>query len=105
MGAEFARQLAACGHDLVLVARDEGRLADAAGELGAKHEVGVEVLAADLLTDEGAARVAERVADRDRPVDVLVNNAGMGTYRPFGEAPWELEAQPTRISTCASCCG
>ena len=84
LGAEFARQLAARGHDLVLVARDRDRLEAAAGTLRSRFGVAVEVLAADLVTDAGCAAVAERLADPGRPVDVLVNNAGLGLYRRFG---------------------
>jgi short-subunit dehydrogenase len=91
LGAEFARQLAASGHDLVLVARDTVRLEATRDELSKAHQVDVEVLAADLVTDEGCAAVAARVTDPDRPIDVLVNNAGIGTYKPFGTADLALE--------------
>ncbi|MGH8962312.1 MAG: SDR family NAD(P)-dependent oxidoreductase, partial [Jatrophihabitantaceae bacterium] len=91
LGAEFARQLAASGHDLVLVARDTARLEAMRDELAKVHGVAVEVLAADLVTDDGCAAVAARVSDPDRPIDVLVNNAGLGTYRPFGTATLEAE--------------
>ena len=84
LGAEFATQLAACGHDLVLVARDAERLAAAADRLRAAHRVEVETLSADLATDDGCATVSARLAAGD--VDLLVNNAGIGTYQPFGTA-------------------
>lgn len=77
IGAEFARQLAARGDDLVLVARDTSRLEASAGALRATG-VSVEVLTADLADRADVARVAARLADPDRPVDVLVNNAGFG---------------------------
>ena len=48
IGLEFARQLAARGHDLVLVARDTERLESVAGDLQATYGVGAEVLTADL---------------------------------------------------------
>jgi hypothetical protein len=83
LGREFAVQLAGRGHDLVVVARDRGRLEALAGELAARYGVRVEVLAADLLDRGDLARVAERVADRERPVDLLVNNAGFGQRRGF----------------------
>lgn len=83
LGLEFARQLAGRGHDLVLVARDRGRLEAAAEELRSRHGVGVEVLVADLAHREQLHRVAGRLADRDRPVDLLVNNAGFGSRRGF----------------------
>ena len=86
LGAEFARQLAARGHDLVLVARDVARLESTKDALSS---VAVEALPADLLTDEGCATVAERLGRGD--IDLLVNNAGIGTYKPFGEAELERE--------------
>ena len=83
IGLEFARQLAARGHDLVLVARDEARLAEVAQELTAISAVEVETLVADLTDRAQLAEVERRVADPDRPVDLLVNNAGFGLKRPF----------------------
>lgn len=83
LGAEFARQLAARGADLVLVARDRAALEALAARLRADTGVGVEVLAADLVADEGLAAVAERVADRRHPIEILVNNAGFGLDLDF----------------------
>lgn len=85
LGAEFARQLAAAGHNLILVARDRTRLAERAVELRAVYPVEVEVIPADLLTAEGTALVAARLADDTRPVTVLVNNAGFGLPGWFTE--------------------
>lgn len=78
LGLEFARQLAARGADLVIVARDEARLARVAAELHAEHGITVEVLPADLHTPEGVAAVDARVAATEAPVDLLINNAGYG---------------------------
>lgn len=83
LGREYAVQLAGRGHDLVLVARDQGRLDALAAELTARHRVGVEVLPADLADRAALERVAERLADPARPVDLLVNNAGFGSGRGF----------------------
>ncbi len=80
LGAEFARQLAAQGSDLVLVARDEGRLTEVAGALRDAHGVDVEVLRADLAEEADLVRVADRLAATDQPVDLLVNNAGFGLH-------------------------
>ena len=81
IGAAFARQLAGRGHDLVLVARDEARLESAARSLRA-FGVAVDVLPADLADDAGCARVEQRCA---QGVDLLVNNAGIGTRGAFHE--------------------
>ncbi len=83
IGHSFAVQLAERGHDLVLVARDEQRLAQVAGDLRDRFGVDVEVLAADLADRDQLARVEQRLADRSAPVDLLVNNAGFGLKGRF----------------------
>jgi uncharacterized protein len=83
IGHEYAVQLAARGHDLVLVARDAARLEEVADELRRAHQVEVEVLVADLVDREALARVEARLADHDRPVDLLINNAGFGLKKRF----------------------
>jgi short-subunit dehydrogenase len=85
IGAEFARQLAEQGHDVILVARDTARLQAKAEELERRYRVRAEVLAADLADDAGVAAVVARLSDPARPVDILVNNAGMGLLRSFAE--------------------
>lgn len=83
LGAEYARQLAQRGADLVLVARDRRALDALAAELRREHGVEVEVLPADLLAPRQCARVEARLADAARPVDLLVNSAGHGLALAF----------------------
>lgn len=85
IGAEFARQLAANGYDLILVARRAPRLSALAAELSQAHGVKVEWLTADLATEAGIASVAAYIGNLPR-LDLLVNNAGFGTGGPFAEA-------------------
>lgn len=83
LGAEYARQLAARGADLVLVARDREALETIAAGLRTQHGVDVEVLAADLLKPRQRDKVVARLADAARPVGILVNNAGHGLALAF----------------------
>ena len=83
LGAEFARQLAARGMDLVLIARDKAALSTLAIALRDEHGVEVEELSADLLVPRQRERVIRRLTDPEHPIDMLVNNAGFGLPLQF----------------------
>lgn len=97
LGAEYARQCAARGAPLVLVARDRLALEALAAELRQRYGVPVEVLAADLLEPEDLARVTGRLGSRELPVDGLINNAGFGLPLEFEQNDIEAEARHLRL--------
>src|SRR5688572_30054592 len=101
IGAAFSEALAARGNDLVVVARNEMRLKEVAADLERKHSVKVEVLPADLETDDGIARIEQRLRDQGQPVELLVNNAGFGTAGPFHELPIENEVAEIQLNVVA----
>jgi uncharacterized protein len=83
IGLSFTHQLAERGHDVVLVARDRARLENVSDELRAKYGVATEIMVADLSDRADTGKVAERLADPARPVDLLVNNAGYSLRKRF----------------------
>jgi len=99
IGEATARLLAAHGVGrLVLVARRADRLERLAEDLGALHHTDVEVLAADLAE---LARVEQRLSDGDRPIDLLVNNAGLGTSGLFASLPSDGEEHEIQVNVVA----
>jgi short-subunit dehydrogenase len=101
IGAAFARRLAADGYDLVLVARDGERLAQTAAQVRATHGRSVETIAADLSTPDGQDRAAARAGDRDRPIDLLINNAGRSLNTPVLRSAVEQEAALLQLNVMA----
>jgi short-subunit dehydrogenase len=83
IGAEFARQLAARGAHLVLVARRADRLEELADELRDAFGSTVHVIPADLAQPRPAAMLAAEVAKLGLTVDTVVANAGFGTFGTF----------------------
>ncbi|MCQ4046552.1 SDR family NAD(P)-dependent oxidoreductase [Streptantibioticus rubrisoli] len=91
IGAAFARRFAAMQHDLILVARDQGRLERTAADLRDRFHIAVDTIQADLSVPADCRRVEERLALDDSPVDILVNNAGFGLAKPFPHSPVDDE--------------
>lgn len=91
IGAEFARQLAARGADVVLVARRTERLEEVAEQLRTTFGVAASTISADLTLPGASAALADQVAARGLEVDVLVNNAGFATHGAF------VDEDPARV--------
>lgn len=101
IGAAFARQLASRGYDLVLVARDGGRLGALANTLAREYRTDAVVLDADLSTVVGCAVVEERLGSEHRPVDLLVNNAGSSLNQSFLASGADDEERLLRLNVVA----
>jgi short-subunit dehydrogenase len=98
IGLALAKRFAADGNAVILVARDRKRLDSAAEALAAQWAVPVHVIACDLSRPDGAQQLFDRVASLGLPVDVLVNNAGVGLYGPFRAADQEAELAMMRLN-------
>jgi uncharacterized protein len=92
IGEQFARQLAARGQELILVARRADRLESLAAEL----PTGAHAVPCDLASE--AATLSDRVAELGVDVDLLVNNAGFGTSGPFLEHDPKRDAEEVRVN-------
>jgi short-subunit dehydrogenase len=82
---ELSRQIAAGGHDLVLVARSADRLNRIAGELQNLYNVNVSIQQRDLSEHAGVEALWRELTGKGVSVDILVNNAGAGLHGAFGE--------------------
>lgn len=94
LGKEFALQLAD-RYNLILVARRADLLQELAHVCAAKGAE-CETMVADLVKAADVARVEERVAQTD--IELLVNNAGFGTYGAFAELPRQGEADQIQLN-------
>src|SRR5579859_4111787 len=83
IGAAFARELAARGMDLLLVARSTDRLQQLADELQARDHVHVTALPIDLSQEHAVEQIRQAVAQRGLQIDMLINNAGFATHGRF----------------------
>jgi uncharacterized protein len=99
LGEAMARELSQRGHGVVLVARSEERLRALAVELAGAHGVRAEAVPCDVTDPAARDRLEAEVARLGLRVDVLVNNAGFGTYEPFVETPRERVLDEVRVNT------
>jgi short-subunit dehydrogenase len=99
IGRELARMLAGQGTRLVLVARRQDRLEQLALEL--EPMVAVDVVVADLADRADVDRVARRLAAADEPIDLLVNNAGIGVASAFIDTTIEHDLDVIDVNVTA----
>jgi hypothetical protein len=84
IGATFSERFAKDGYDLIIVARRRDKLEELASRLRSMYQVHVEVLAADLSRSDSLRTMENRISE-ESSLEVLVNNAGFGGYKPFVE--------------------
>ena len=89
IGLELAREFAAHGHSVILVARNEARLNEVAAELVHTYAVEANVIASDLGERSAPHALFGEVARRNLEVDILVNNAGLMETGAFKDADTE----------------
>lgn len=101
IGCAIARQLAAEGAELVLAARRRDRLEALARELTDAHGRSVDIVALDLAAPGSAHALFAASTAGGKVVTFLVNNAGVGPYVPFVEAPLALHQQTLHLNVVA----
>ncbi|MEP7351705.1 MAG: SDR family NAD(P)-dependent oxidoreductase [Acidobacteriota bacterium] len=101
LGAAFARQLAARGYDLLLVARRDDRLQAMARQLADQYGVSAEGLKADLTDDAQLEAVARRILDA-KNFALLINNAGFGTNHYFFETDPSQQVEMHKLHVVAT---
>ncbi|NUS73158.1 MAG: SDR family oxidoreductase [Corynebacteriales bacterium] len=101
LGAEFATQLAAAGHDVVLVARSATKLELLATKLERDYRIHPTVIVQDLGDPNAAERILAEIDHLDLTVTLLVNNAGFGTCGRFEEIPLMRDHQQLMVNVVA----
>jgi uncharacterized protein len=101
IGQCLAREFAANGYALVLVARRAAVLEQLATQLRDASGVAVRVITADLAKAGAASEIYERCMREGIAVDVLVNNAGVGLQGAFAELPTERQLELVQINVTA----
>lgn len=101
LGRAVAEEMAAEGASLVLCARSEAPLRDAADAIRAAHDVDVTPVAADLTSPDGVAAVTGAALEAHGRIDILVTNTGgppPGPFETHGPDAWELAVRQNLFS-------
>jgi len=98
IGYEIAKVFAREGYNLVLVARDKGRLSQLADELKERFGLSVKVIPKDLSVGTSAQEIYDEFGRESVKIDVLVNNAGLIVYGNFHETDLSKELQMIQVN-------
>src|SRR5579864_7963320 len=100
IGLDLA-QLMAPNFDLIITARNQAGLEKIAQELQAAHGNHVHVIPADLTLPEGPRQIFGETERRGLPVDILINNAGFGSYGAFAESDPKTSLDMVEVNIAA----
>ena len=89
IGLELAKIFAKKKYNLVLVARNEKRLLKMKQSFEKKYNIEVMVLSKDLTKEKAVEEIYDAVINKQKHIDILINNAGFGDFGLFHEADWE----------------
>ncbi|WP_194544161.1 SDR family NAD(P)-dependent oxidoreductase [Paenibacillus sp. JZ16] len=101
IGKAYANELAAQGCHVVLAARSKDKLDSMAKEINRQYGVQTYALACDLSKANAPRQLAEQISEWGLSVDILINNAGVGTYGRFEEIDPEREQEEIMLNTAA----
>src|SRR5665811_2383290 len=103
IGAEFCRQLAGKGYQLVLVARREDKLQAVADELRNTFSTNSLIITADLSQTDACELITQQLEEHDIHIEYLVNNAGYGLPGSFHVPSWQEHADFIQVMMTTVC--
>ncbi len=101
IGYALAAVFAENKFDLVIIARSTEKLEDIRREFETRHGIKVDVITADLMDPVAPSLIAWEITARGVTIDVLVNNAGFGTWGPFEASDWQAQAGMLQVNIVA----
>jgi short-subunit dehydrogenase len=96
IGAELAKLCAADGYDVILVARNAGKLAELVTGVSQAYSIAARAVTVDLAQPAAPTRIFEQT--RGERIEILINNAGFGLLGPFAETDWSMEQRMLQVN-------